>query len=674
MAAACACTSQAHAERASSGDSQLHEHLLAAQSLQRSGKLDQAAAQYRAFLAEAIGKLAIEHARNGNYAKAASFFDESLAIEPNSPHLRLEYARAALAQGDLSRAETLTQALLKDDPHDSQATATAHQILGRALLKMNRDQDAKKELEAAVALDPSFENGYDLAVVCLDLDNEKCASQVFGEMQASFGDTPEIHMSFGRAYGDSDFAPKAVAEFRKVIAKNPRFPGAHYSLAAALLGTSDDQTTIQEAEKELEEELAISPNDFLTYAALGKLASSQHRYAEAEKYLKRARSLNEKNPDAFLYLGQMYFDTDRSAEAEAVLRRAIELTKDESRNNYQVQKAHFLLGRILMQEHREDEAHAEMRLSRAIANKGLSQDKRNLAGTLSNGAGTISSAEDSKDSKSMFQPAAYDPDPDAIGRLNDLEKQLTPAIADGYNNLGAITATGGHYTDALKYFERAGEWNPSLEGLDLNWGRAAFMASRFSDAIQPLSRYLRSHPDDSGIRSALAMSEFMTGNYQGCIDTFGNSVSQIGSIPQMQYVYAESLVKTGHVSSGVERLQTLEALHPEIADVHRALGEALESRGERARAVKELRAAVRLNAKDTEARYALGKIELEMGDAMAAAQELESAIKIRPDDPKFHRELSLAYKAALRPADAEKELLVANKLVTSPAQLQHPTN
>ena len=34
----------------------------------------------------------------------------------------------------------------------------------------------------------------------------------------------------------------------------------------------------------------------------------------------------------------------------------------------------------------------------------------------------------------------------------------------------------------------------------------------------PLSRYLRSHPDDTGARSVLAISQFMTGNYLGCIE------------------------------------------------------------------------------------------------------------------------------------------------------------
>jgi tetratricopeptide (TPR) repeat protein len=602
-----------------------------------------------------------------DYAHAASLFDETLVLAPDSPALRLEYARTELLAGNLPHAEKLAREFVKDYS-DSQSLAQAHQILGRTLLKMNRNQDARKELETAVALDPSFENGYDLAVVCLDLDDEKCAAQLFGEMQASFGDNPEIHMNFGRAYGNSDFAPRAVAEFRKVIAENPRFPGAHYSLAAALLASGDDEANMLAAETELKKELAISPHDFLAYAALGKIAATYHRYPEAESYLKRATLLNPKNPDAFLYLGQMYFDTNRSSDAEVSLRHAIQLTDDVSHNRYQIEKAHFLLGRILMQQHRQDEARAEMQIARAFANKRLSKDKSELAGLLPGLSATAESQGASTGNVPATQSIPHSSDPGAIASLNTFKKQLSPAIADSYNNLGAITATGNDYANALRYFERAAAWNPSLDGLDYNLGHAAFMASRFADAVLPLSRYVHSHPQDSGIRSALAISQFMTRDYSGCISTLSSVDESIASIPQVQYIYAESLVKTGQLSSGKERLESLEAAHPEIAEVHRSLGEVFELRGDRQKAVEELRSAILLNPNDPETHCDLGKIDLENGDAGTAIQELESAIRLHPNEPSYHKELAGAYKLALRPVDAEKESRIYDTLFTPQAR------
>ena len=58
-------------------------------------------------------------------------------------------------------------------------------------------------------------------------------------------------MQFGLAYGNSDFTPQAVTEFKKVIAEDPHYPGAHYSVAAALLAAGEDEKTLQEAESEL---------------------------------------------------------------------------------------------------------------------------------------------------------------------------------------------------------------------------------------------------------------------------------------------------------------------------------------------------------------------------------------------------------------------------------------
>ena len=371
----------------SAGDGSLQRHYKDALELQQAGNLTEAANQYRAFLADALGQLATGYALVPDYSNAAPLFDEALALEPDSPSLLLDSARTALLMGDLEHARTLATAFIQKYPADREKLAQAHQLLGRALLKLNRDQEARKELEAAVSLDPTFPNGYDLAVACLDLGDENCAVQIFGEMEKSFGDTPEIHMAFGRAYADSDFQPRAVTEFTRAIEENPRLPGAHYLLAAVLLGTGGGKDSpLESAEAELKKELAISPRDAMTYAALGKIAVTRNNYPEAEVYLKKAILLAPQNPDAYLYLGQMYFDTNRLADAEAALRQCIRLTTDVSRNRYQVQKAHYLLGRILMKNGQQDSAHAEMVIERELANKTLAQDKSKLAGLMNESA------------------------------------------------------------------------------------------------------------------------------------------------------------------------------------------------------------------------------------------------------------------------------------------------
>jgi tetratricopeptide (TPR) repeat protein len=559
-----------------------------AQEFQRVGKLTEAAGQYRAFLANALGELAIGYAMVPDYGRSAPLFDEALSLEPNSPALLLDYAQTALTRGDVAHAKTLATEFIRVYPDDRQRVAQAHQVLGRALLKLNQDREARKELETALALDPTFANGYDLAVTCLDLDDEKCAVQIFGEMERSFGDTAEIHLAFGRAYGDSDFQPKAIVEFKKAIEENPRLPGAHYLLAAVLLATGNDQNPLESAETELKKELAISPHNAMTYAALGKIAVTRTNYADAEMYLKKAILLDPQSPDAYLYLGQMYFDTNRFDDGETALRKSIALTTDVSRNRYQVQQAHYLLGRILMKKGQQEAAHAEMKINRELADKTLAQDKSKLAGLMNTSGSQDAPGDTTPLSNSGKQ------DQVALRNVEAMKGKLTPAVADGYNNLGAIAATDGDYSSAVTYFERASEWNPSLESLDYNWGRAAFAGSRYAEAVLPLSRYVKAHPDDSGARSVLGLSEFLSGKYRDCVETL-QPIERTELAPQVEYAYALSLVKSGQVSTGTGRLLALEKAHPEIPDVHRALADAFDLQGDHRRANEELHTATQLS-------------------------------------------------------------------------------
>jgi tetratricopeptide (TPR) repeat protein len=635
------------------GSGSLQRHYNDAQELQRTGRLSEAAGQYRAFLAGALGELAMGYGLVQDYTHAAPLFDEALTLEPDSPSLLINYARTALQLGDLAHAKTLATEFIQKYPDNREQLAKAHQVLGRTFLKLNRNQEARKELETAVALDPTFPNGYDLAVACLDLDDEKCAVQIFSEMQKSFGDTPEIHMAFGRAYGDSDFQPRAVPEFRRALEENPRLPGAHYLLGAILLATNDEEG----AEAEFRKELLISPHDSMTYAALGKIAANHHNYTEAEAYLKKAILYGPESPDAYLFLGQMYLATDRSAEAETALRQCIRLTTDVSRNRYQVQQAHFLLGRMLIQKGQQDAGRAEMNTARDLADKTLAQDKSKLAGLMD-----TAGPGDAQAPQEVGTAPSTKADPQALQKVESMREQVRLPVADSYNNLGAIAATNSDYSSAVTYFERAATWNPSLEGLDYNWGRAAFAGSLFADAIMPLSRYVRSHPDDVGARSVLGISQFMTENYPGCIDALQPVIAKSDLPPQVQYVYAESMIRTGQIASGVERLTALEKLHPEIPDVHRSLGEALSQQGEKQRALEELRTAIQLSPQDADSHYDLGKIELDSGDTAAAIPELEAATRLSPNNEKFHQELARAYTAGHRPADAQKETETSNLL------------
>jgi tetratricopeptide (TPR) repeat protein len=526
-------------------DSILKQHYEMAQSQQASGNLPEAARHYRLFIADALGEMALQAVNQKEYNRAAPLFDEALRLAPRSPGLMIRYAQASLATHDFQRTRTLTEAVLRDYPANAKADTKAHLLLGQALLKMNQEAAARNQFEAAVALDPNFEDGYALAIACLDLGDGAAAAKVFAEMIAGLGDTAALHMEIGRAYLNSDFQQEAAPEFKKAIEKDGSLAAAHYSLAVAYL-TAGGGDALEMAKGELKLELKVSPNDASTHAQLGNIALRQHAYVDAELELKRAIALDANHPDAFFYLGQLYQETDKSAEAIAAFRQSILLTKDPAYNRYQIQKVHYLLGHLLIRLGQTDAGKQELQMSADLLNRSLNRDRDRLSGYLSDP--NAAAVADNTPTASVDAPQGqHSP---GASKLEAYEKRIAPALADSYNNLGVIEASHRAFPDALTAFQRAFEWNPELEGLDANWGLAAFQFGHYSEAVPPLARSLKSHPADRAIRSELAISQFNTKDYSGTLETLKPIAAEIDATPQLADIYAAALVKTRSRDAG----------------------------------------------------------------------------------------------------------------------------
>jgi tetratricopeptide (TPR) repeat protein len=578
-------------------ESVLQEHYDAAQNFQAAGNLALAALHYKTFLAEALSALATHRAKAGDFARANALFDEALNDDPNDAAVKVEYAQACQEAKDLGKAKSLAQEAVDAEPRN----ASAHRVLGQILLQMDENKAATQQLEAAVALQPDFANGSALAAAYLKLKDEDHAAKIFAEMLASFGDNSEIHLQFGTAYANAGFPEKAVPEFQKAIAENGMLPGAHYSLGAAyLLGIGPQ--AYDQAAAEFQQELKISPQDYNSHLELGVIYLSQHKLPDAEIELTRAVALDPQNPDPQLSLGQLYDQTNRPTEAEAAYRKSILLTKDVSRNHFQVERAHYLLARTLLQSGRQEEAKKEIVLSNQLLKQSVLEKQGQSYPIQPSEVPALSAAKSTEPAPSL--------DPEAMKEVETFEKRMAPPIADSYNNLGAIAAGGSDFASALAYFQKAAQWNPSLEGLDYNWGRAAFSGHQYDQAITVLNRYLQSHPQDAGARSTLALSFFLLQHYQDALKSFEPmDPSQINAVPVLAFAYAVSLTKAGDYNDGIKILQTLELAHPDDANIHKALGEAFGAHGDYAKAAEELRTAVSENPADKEAERDLKSFE-----------------------------------------------------------------
>jgi tetratricopeptide (TPR) repeat protein len=475
----------------SSDKSAMHQHYDAAYRFQSSGDLARADVEHTRFLVAALDHIANFYANTGDYAHAAPLYDEALPLAPADFGLLMDSAGASLDAHDPKKARSLLQVALDLDTKSttSQQKAEVRRVLGSTLRALGDTKAAIEQFQAAIAIDPSIENLCALGDVELE-NSPKAAAAIFAKVVAQFGDTTAVRMRIGRIYALGGVPDQAIEEFQKAVAKDYKMPGAHYSLGAAYMTNSAKD--FPKAEAEFRKELALHPNDTFSYPQLGQIALRRHDYREAEVDYKRAVALNPLDADNFAELGKLYLETNRPSDAEAALRKAIALTVDPARNDYAIERTHYRLGRLLLASGNTSEGERELQISEDLLAKSNIQ------------AGSKLSGEQVERSPLERTRVAT---PAEAEELKTFAKQTGPLIAGSYNNLGVHAAMRAEFAKAGGYFQLAAKWNPTLPGVDSNWGKAAFAAHECEQAIDPLRRALEVHPSDSELRAMLNQCE-----------------------------------------------------------------------------------------------------------------------------------------------------------------------
>ena len=117
----CACAAFFASQSENEPQDTLRVHYEAAGRYERAGDHEHAAAEYTAFLAAALHRIANGEAVVGRFEDAMPLFDEALRLAPRDNSLRLDYARVCLDAEKLAQAKTLAQDAVRSNPKDAQA-------------------------------------------------------------------------------------------------------------------------------------------------------------------------------------------------------------------------------------------------------------------------------------------------------------------------------------------------------------------------------------------------------------------------------------------------------------------------------------------------------------------------------------------------------------------------
>lgn len=647
-------------QRPRSVEEQLARHLSAAETFQLSGDLERADQENRAIVAIVLARLGSIAIRENQLQRAVQLLTDSVAARDDSDtrtdlaiaHMRLvslSYYSQAMTVGRLEVEKALTEAraaILLDEKN-----ARAHHVLGKLLYMKAEYVGARRELERAVVLAPDLDAAYTLAMTYLRLKQIERTKLLFEEMQAALDNSANAHLLFGRAYEETGFSAEAEAEFRKALAIDDKAPRAHFYLGYVILQHSGSERLAQ-AREELQRDLQLDPQNVYTNFFLGVLAGTENNHREAVRYLLEATRLNPLLGDAHLYLGQSQVELGDPG-AETSLRRAIELTTDVSHNNYQIKKAHFLLGRLLLKAGKETEAQKEMSIAKDLQAKSLDssrQDLKEILGQVVKATNEISApsqvASANADRAKTDQERGDDVvlieesplNTDQTVKYQKIKDGLSEILAQAFHNLAVSATQQGKLAVSLEQFAQAAKWKADLPGLDRNWGIVSFRAGQYDTAIPILSRQVKAHPDDALTRRMLGVSYYLTQSFPKVVETLKLLETTITQDPELAYIYGVSLIQVAQQKEAEKLFERISAQNPKSALTHFYAGQGFAMLEDYNRALKEFRNASELDSKMLQVHYNAGQSLIRLNRLEEAEREFRAELLLNSEDvtAKYH--------------------------------------
>lgn len=607
----------------------IRSHYEAAQARRRAGDRAGAEAEYGAILGEAYSKLGKIYAAQKNYKPAVEALESAARYSPDSADVLIALSIAYFDAGAYAQAsEAAGRALAADTK-----SVGAHQMLGKSDFMLGRFDKAARHLEDALRLAPKdYDISYTLGLAYLKQRQFAPAKEIYERMLAQLGDRPQLRVVFGRAYRETAFLPEAIEEFKRAVQLDPRFPRAHYYLGLTYL-LKDGAARLDDAAAEFRVELQTNPGEFFANYYLGVVYTIQRKWEPAVALLQKASQVQPDNPDPYFHLGQALQSLGRHAEAIEVLKKSIALNPSLSHNDYQVATAHFRLGQSLMKSGRQDEGEKELHTAAELKSQSLARDKEK--------AETYLSAEDLKQDSGKFPEMSSaegvvaessTPDEKTRAELKSGESYYTQVAATAHNDLGILRAEAQDFRSAAEQFRLAARWNPRLEGVDFNFGLAAYRAEMFKDALAPLERALASRPSNMQARQLLGMSYFVTADYARAAEFLTQVADAHPEDVALNYTLALALIKQGKPDDANARIARMIERGGNSPQLHIVLGQAYYEQGETAKSLEELKQALALEPRTPLAHYYTGLIQLKEGKFEEAAREFEAELALNPAD------------------------------------------
>jgi tetratricopeptide (TPR) repeat protein len=152
-------------------------------------------------------------------------------------------------------------------------------------------------------------------------------------------DSSETYNRLGYTYSQLDQDDDAIKSYRKSIVLNPKDPEPRINLARLLI----DKKNNDEAINTLEEALKQDPESGKSHYYLGVALSNKEMKDEALEHFRKAAELDPVDRDAFFNIGVLLIQKEQYEDALVPLKKVTDIDKDDKEAWYWVSSAHLMM-------------------------------------------------------------------------------------------------------------------------------------------------------------------------------------------------------------------------------------------------------------------------------------------------------------------------------------------
>jgi len=163
------------------------------------------------------------------------------------------------------------------------------------------------------------------------------------ELARTAPNSPQAQQLEAEAFESQGEWDKAVTQYRTILEQNPERHGIHYRLGRLYLTKTPPD--VENASKELKQELKVDPNSAASEFLLGEIARQAGQWDDAIGHYGRAAKLDEGFSEAYLALGMSMNSANEFTDAVAPLETYVKMQPEDPAGHYQLATAYARTGR-----------------------------------------------------------------------------------------------------------------------------------------------------------------------------------------------------------------------------------------------------------------------------------------------------------------------------------------